>query len=149
MNKKIISIISIILLGLLTSACTTRQGSFTILSTKNVEISRIDLKKVDFTRNVEGRDGRFTLLFIPFGSAPNLEDTVNSCLEAGNGDFMTSAVLHNTSWSVILFGWESWTIKGDVGNSLSSGVPVSAPVSAPAPVSDSAPDSVPAANITQ
>jgi len=145
MNKKIISIISIILLGLLTSACTTRQGSFTMLSTKNVEISRVDLKKVDFTRNVEGKDGRFTLLFIPFGSTPNLEDAVNSCLEAGNGDFMTSAVLHSTSWSVILFGWESWTIKGDVGNSLSTGSPVSDSV----PVPDSVSDSDSAANITQ
>ncbi|BCG62580.1 MAG: hypothetical protein methR_P0226 [Methyloprofundus sp.] len=121
MNKKIISIISIMVLGMLSSACTSRQGSFTVLSTKNMEISRVDLKKVDFTRNVEGKDGRFSLLFIPFGSAPNLEEAVDRCLEAGGGDFMTSAVLYRTSWSVILFGWESWTIEGDVGDSLSAG----------------------------
>jgi hypothetical protein len=121
MNKKIISIISIMVLGVLSSACTSRQGSFTILSTKNVEISRVDLKKVDFTRNVEGTDGRFTFLIIPFGSAPKIEEAVDICLESGGGDFMTSAVLYHTSWSVILFGWESWTVEGDVGDSLSAG----------------------------
>ncbi len=121
MNKKIISIISILILGILSSACTSRQGSFTILSTKNVEISRVDLKKVDFTRNVTGKDGRFTFLIIPFGSAPKIEEAVDICLEKGGGDFMTSAVLYHTSWSVILFGWESWTVEGDVGDSLSAG----------------------------
>ena len=103
------------------NSCSVREGDFTILSTKNVEISRVDLKKIDFQRNIKGSDGRFTLLIIPFGSAPTLEEAVDHCLESGKGDFMTSAVLYHTKWSVILFGWEDWTIKGDVGNSLSKG----------------------------
>ena len=106
---------------LLTSACTTRQGTFTILSTKNVEISRVDLKRIDFQRNVEGSDGRFWFLFIPFSVAPKVEEACDRCLEQGNGDFMTSAVLYSTSWSCLLFSYDSWSLKGDVGNSLSKG----------------------------
>ena len=121
MNKKILSIAAMIGLGLLSSACTTRQATFTIVSTKNVEVSRVDLKQIDFTRNIEGSDGRFSLLLIPFGSAPLIEEAMDECLEIGNGDFMTSAVTYHTDWSVFLFGWESWTVEGDVGNSLSQG----------------------------
>ncbi|NOQ64442.1 MAG: hypothetical protein GQ582_08020 [Methyloprofundus sp.] len=121
MNKKILSVVAIIGLGLLSSACTTRQATFTIVSTKNVEISRVDLKKIDFTRNVKGSDGRFSLFLIPFGAAPIIEEAMDECLEIGRGDFMTSAVTYHTRWSVILFGWESWSVKGDVGDSLSAG----------------------------
>lgn len=122
MRKKRLGIISIcLLLALFLEGCTSRQGTYTILSTKNVEISRVDLKQVDFQRNVTGSDGRFWLLFIPFGRAPNLQEAVDECLETGGGDFMTSAALYYTDWHVILFGWEDWTVEGDVGDSLSAG----------------------------
>jgi hypothetical protein len=103
------------------TGCAIREGDFTILSTKNVEISRVDLKRIDFTRNMEGSDGRFWLFFIPFGAPPLLEEAADRALERGRGDFMTSAVVYRTAWHIILFGWESWTVKGDVGNSLSKG----------------------------
>lgn len=107
---------------LLIPCCTMRQGDFTLLSTKNVEISRVDLKRVDFVKNIEGIDGRWWILFIPLGNEPTLEEACDRCLERGNsGDFMTSAVVYHTSWSLLLFGYEAWTIKGDVGNSISHG----------------------------
>lgn len=108
-------------LALGVAGCASRIGDFTILSTKNVEISRVDLKKIRFTRNQYGSDGRFWLLFIPFGAPPNMKEAVDEALEMGKGDFMTSAVLYRTSWSILLFSWESFSIKGDVGDSLSEG----------------------------
>ena len=106
---------------LASSGCAVRHGTFTVLSTKNTEISRIDLKRVNFTRNIRGKDSRFWFLFIPFGSAPTLEEACDECLERGHGDFMTSAVVYRTAWTVILFSYGSWTIDGDVGDSLSTG----------------------------
>ncbi len=103
------------------AGCATRQGTFTVLSTKNTEISRVDLKRVTFTRNVYGKDSRFWFLFIPFGSAPTLEEACDTCLERGHGDFMTSAVIYRTAWTVILFSYGAWTLEGDVGDSLSAG----------------------------
>lgn len=110
-----------LLLGLLLTACTTRQGTFTVLSTKNSELSRADLKRIHFQRNVTGSDGRFWLLFIPFGSAPRIENAIDECLESGKGDFMTSAVLYSTDWSILLCSYGSWTVEGDVGDTLSEG----------------------------
>jgi len=121
MNKNRFTVVLLFLAGILSSSCSTRHGDFTILSSKNVEISRVDLKRVDFTRNVEGVDSRFSLLLIPFGAEPIMEEAVDACIEKGGGDFMTSAVIYHTNWSVILFGWEQWKVKGDVGDSLSAG----------------------------
>jgi hypothetical protein len=109
------------ILFLTMAGCANRIGDFTIVSTKNVEISRVDLKRVDFTRGVEGGNGRWWVLFIPLGPAPNMKEAVDRCLERGHGDFMTSAVIYERNWHVILFGHEAIEVKGDVGNSLSQG----------------------------
>lgn len=121
MRKTCWSAAGLALACLLLAGCTTRHGTFTVLSTKNTEISRVDLKRVTFTRNVTGKDGRFWFLFIPFGSAPLLENAADDCLEKGRGDFMTSAVIYRTAWTVILFSYTSWSLEGDVGDSLSTG----------------------------
>lgn len=101
--------------------CATRQGDFTLISTKNVEISRVDLKKIDFHRNVKAGNGRLWFLFIPLGKTPDLKEACDRCLEKGNGDFMTSAVIYRKFWHAIIIGWEGWVVKGDVGDSLSRG----------------------------
>ncbi len=105
----------------LAAGCTLRQANFTVLSTKTVEISRIDLKKVDLVKNRQGKSSRLWFLFIPFGGPPTLEDAVDRCLENGGGDFMTSSVFYTNNWSILLFSYGSWIVKGDVGNSLSYG----------------------------
>jgi hypothetical protein len=99
-------------------ACASRGADFTILSTKNVELSRVDLQNMEFSRNIEASDSRFWFLFIPFGAAPDMEEAVDHCLEQGGGDFMTSAVVYESAWSVILFSYSDIRIKGDVGNSI-------------------------------
>ncbi len=121
MRSLIKSLFAVLSFILFSTGCTTRQGTFTVLSTKNTEISRVDLKRVRFTRNLEGSDKRFWILFIPIGSRPRLENAADKCMERGNGDFMTSAVVYNTEWSILLFSYGSWKIKGDVGDSLSVG----------------------------
>ena len=105
---------------LLTSGCATRLGDFTIISSKNVEISRVDLKTVQYKRNIQGSDGRFWFIFIPFGGAPNIENAVTDACNEGEGDFVTSATIYRISWWFI-FGWESYEVEGDVGLSTGKG----------------------------
>ncbi len=114
--KKISIVLAIAVLGF---GCTIRHADFTVLSNKNVEISRVDLKRIQLVRNQEGRDGRLWFLIFPLGMSPTLEEAVDQCLEDGGGDFMTSAVISRKWWSFILFSYGAWYIKGDVGNSLS------------------------------
>lgn len=101
--------------------CTVRQTGFTVISTKNVELSRIDLKETNVVRNQSGRDSRLWILFIPLSGNPTLENAVNECLENGKGDFIINPVVRSTGWSFfLLFSFGSWHITGDVGNSLAS-----------------------------
>ena len=126
----------LLLAGLTLAGCAFDEGNFTVLSTKNCEISRIDLKTVNFRRDVEGSDGRAWFLFIPLGALPNFYRAADDCLRQGNGDFMTSARTSYFCWSVLLVSWESERVLGDVGNAASAGArdvaTPSAPVQAPA-----------------
>lgn len=105
----------------LSVGCVTDHGAMTLLSSKNVELSRVDLKHVSFTRNVQASDGRFWFLFIPFGRSPTIGRAVDECLVTGSGDFMTSARVTSLWWTVLLFSWESYRVEGDVGDSLGEG----------------------------
>lgn len=66
---------------------------------------------------VEGSNGRGWFLFIPLGPAPDIKEAVDQCLDKGHGDFMERARIYHTAWTLLLFGYEGYTIKGDVGNS--------------------------------
>jgi len=115
-----------ILLGivLLCFGCSVHQRGFTVISTKHVELSKIDLKETNLVRNQSGRDSRLWLLFIPLSGNPTLEHAVNECLENGKGDFIINPVVRSTGWSFfLLFSYGSWHITGDVGNSLAGKTP--------------------------
>lgn len=106
---------------MLVSGCASELGRFPILSTKNVEVSRVDLKKIGVARDLEGTDGRVWFLFIPFGGSPTIEKAADRCLARGYGDFMTSARVEHVSWSILLFTYEGYRVTGDVCNSLGEG----------------------------
>ena len=118
---KTIQITALILLALGVSSCGTVVGRFPVVSTKNVEISRVDLKKIPYERNVEGTDSRLWFLFIPFGGSPTIEQAMDDCLKEGNGDFMTSCRIEDVGWSFLLFSYGGYKVVGDVGDSLGSG----------------------------
>lgn len=116
--------------GLLVSGCTTVVGRFPLLSTKYNELSRVDLTQLEYHRGVTATDGRLWLFVVPLGGAPTIERAADACLAAGFGDFMTSARVEAFWWSFFgLVSWESYTVTGDVGNSLGAGArQVEAPV---------------------
>ena len=118
--RKLSIILVVILLGF---GCSVRQTGFTVISTKNVELSRVDLKETRVVRNQTGRDSRLWLLFIPLSGNPKLEDAVDMCLKDGDGDFIINPVITSRGWSLLLFSYGSWHIRGDVGNSLVGKLP--------------------------
>ncbi len=120
MPRKLLALV-VCVLATAVSGCVSRSADFTLLSTKNVEVSRVDLKRIDFRRNIEATDARWWFLFIPLGGAPDLQEATDRCLEVGQGDFMTSARIYESVWSLLLVSRGSISVKGDVGNSLSPG----------------------------
>jgi len=113
----------VLVIAALSFGCSVHQRGFTFISTKNVELSRVDMAKTQVVRDQKGSDSRFWVLCIPFAGNPTLENAVNECLEDGDGDFIISPEVRSTGWSILLFSYGSWHVKGDVGNSLSNKSP--------------------------
>ncbi len=107
MKSLIIILISLVLFfGV---ECSTRMGDFTILSSKNVDIGG-KYKKLE--RHSESDIAPY-ILFFPIGE-PNLEKAVDECIENGQGDLLTNAVVESSYWWAILYGEQIISVSGDV-----------------------------------
>jgi hypothetical protein len=87
---------------LLTGCATNRFADFTVVSTKNVDLTRLTPEAIEAGVNVEGQD-------LTFWSAPNMETAIDNALEKGNGNLMLDAVVSFRS------GWKSgYIVEGTV-----------------------------------
>jgi hypothetical protein len=110
MKKTIILLTMGLALLIALQGCTQRIGDFTLMSTKNVEIGG-KYKKLD--QRFEGIDSKAMILGIPLG-VPDLKQAVDNCIEAGNGELITNAVVENKFWTAIVYGEVKYVVKGDV-----------------------------------
>lgn len=97
------------------TGCTTRLGDFTVLSTKNVDVS--GLKSGD---RQTGEDC-VNLLFgmIPMGEV-NWKNAMDQALERGKGDVMVDAVLTVKAWVIpYIFGQRCLEFTGTIAQSAS------------------------------
>lgn len=116
MNRlSILRLVSVALVAMLASACTSRIGDFSIMSTGTPQYA--SMANAPTTQSVEASDGRFWFLFIPFDSTPSLEEAVDRAMDEGNGDFLERVRLYSTAWTLLLISYDSYSVKADVGNS--------------------------------
>jgi len=97
------------------SACTTRLGDFSMISTGSPQY--VSMSSAPMQLAVEGKSARLWFLFLPLSGAPNIKEAVDQCLDKGRGDFMERARIYETDWTIFLFSYGSFAVKGDVGNS--------------------------------
>ena len=90
--------------------CTQRIGDFTMISTKNVEVGG-KYKKLD--QRYKGEDSKGMFIGIPLG-IPNLKTAVDNCIEAGNGELLSNAVVESSFWTAIIWGETKYIVTGDV-----------------------------------
>ena len=93
------------------SGCVQRLGDLTVVSSQNIRVGSFDASAGDF-RQVEAKDCRHIILFIPIGGA-NIETALDKALAAGNGNFMTDAVIETTFW-YFLYGQTCYRVRGKV-----------------------------------
>ncbi len=88
-------------LALVLNSCSVRVAHLTLVSTKTIDLSDIQLDPRKGQR-YRGEDCRFNLLgIIPFG-LPNLKAAVDKALERGNGNMMVDEVTdYKNIWVVI------------------------------------------------
>ncbi|MCA8954848.1 MAG: hypothetical protein KDC87_02175 [Planctomycetes bacterium] len=100
-------------LALWFGSCTIRLADLNAISTRNVNLDRVDLDKLP-GKKVEGKSSAFVFLFIPFGF-PTLQEAVDDALDKGGGDLVTDVAVYRSAWW-FLVGMETMTVKGTVVN---------------------------------
>jgi hypothetical protein len=123
MKKLLVLMIAVIFT--LVSACTTRITDFTIISSKNVDLS----KMASFKRGKEritNEDRIWNILFIPTG-VPNLKTAIDKAIEGTPGCVaMVDGVVSTEQW-YFLIGSSAYIIEGTplIDPSLASSTEVS------------------------
>lgn len=94
------------------TGCTTRLTDFTIISTKNIELSRGE----EFTRStqrVEGEDTKHIIIFIPTG-VPNAKEAADRAIEKVPGAVALVDGVLEYEWFYFpyVYGYTTYRIKG-------------------------------------
>ncbi len=100
------------------SACTsTRVGSLTLASTKNLGYTYTTLRE-----HVAGQDCAYNVLGIPLGSVnPNLQEAVdNAASQVPGADMMTDVTVHHDVLITLLYNQACVRVDGNAINSASS-----------------------------
>jgi hypothetical protein len=91
--------------------CSTRMVDYTILSTKNVDLSRVG----SFRRSAErvtGKDTQFWLIIIPVSGSPNLKEAIDRAVERVPGAVaLVDGVVYYRAWWFI-FGSRAIIVEG-------------------------------------
>ena len=90
--------------------CTVRLVDFTMISTKNLDLSR----SANFERGksrIQGKDEAMIIIFIPTGT-PNIKEAVDRAIESVPGAIaLVDGVISSSSWWFI-FGASSYVVEG-------------------------------------
>lgn len=94
------------------AGCTTRLTDFTIISTKNVDLTRA----ADFERGksrIEGVDKIYIIIFIPTGQ-PNMKEAIDRAIESVPGAVaLLDGVLSIKNWYIpYIYGESSYVVEG-------------------------------------
>ncbi len=108
---KKLSVIAVSVFVTVFSSCTHRLTDFTIISTKNVDLSRAGTFKRTSSR-VEGKDRVHIILGIPIGS-PNMKDAIDRAIESTKGAvaLVDGVVYSKTLWA-LLYGQAMFVVEG-------------------------------------
>ena len=94
-------LLGILALGL--SGCTTRFVDYTMLSTKNMDLSKAGTYKRGANR-VRGEDTQMIIIFIPTASAPNVKEATDRAIESVPG---AVALVDGVGGSHVRMSWRS------------------------------------------
>jgi len=107
--KKIFAVVMIA--GLFFAGCSYRIVDFTIISTKNVDLSKASTFTRGKTRN-EGKDVAHTIIIIPTGR-PNMKEAIDRALEITPGAVaLVDGVVYSKGWWAILYGQNMMIVEG-------------------------------------
>ena len=104
--------LAIALVSFVLSSCATRLVDFTIISTKNLDLSKGATFERGRTR-VEGIDEVFIIIIIPTGT-PNIKEALDRAIESVPGAVaLLDGVITQQAWSIpFIYGQSSFLVEG-------------------------------------
>ena len=105
------SLIFLIIVTFVISSCSQRIFDFTLVSTKNVDLSKAGTFK-RINKKVTGEDGVYYLISIPLGF-PNLKQAIDKAIESTPGTVaLVDGVVFSKSWWVVITGYTCYYVEG-------------------------------------
>ena len=110
--KRRMGVIFILLLTVTLSGCVTRLGDFTLISTKNIDLTRGASFKRAQSR-ARGEDSIAIIIFIPTG-IPNMKTAIDKAIESVPGAVaLLDGVLSVRAWYIpLFFGEQAYVVEG-------------------------------------
>ena len=101
--------------GLLFSfGCQQRLGDFTFLSSKNIDLSNLEMDAAEGAPIVEGVDSK-PIIFIFSTGVPNLKEAVDRAIESGGGTALSDVTIYYTYWYIpYIVGDVAFRVRGKV-----------------------------------
>ncbi len=96
--------------------CKERLGDFTILSTKNVDLTRFNTKPAEKSQPVIGIDKKIIIFTVRTGY-PSFEEAADRAIEQGktHGMALTNAVIYFDKWYIpYVYGEMQMEVKGNL-----------------------------------
>ena len=125
---KLASLCALTLSSWFAIGCTTRLTDFTIISTKNLDLSR----GASFKRGggrVEGEDKVHIIVFIPTGT-PNMKEAIDRAIESVPGAVaLVDGVVSSHAWYIpYIYGQSRYLVEGTplIDPALATGEPIAA-----------------------
>ena len=105
--------ITAVLAAVALSGCTQRIADFTVMSTKNIEMSRLAEMRVG--ERLEGVDSKPIILLFPTGN-PTIEEAIDNAIEQQPGGvaLVNGTVSLSSFYLPPLFGEIKYMVEGDV-----------------------------------
>ena len=102
-----------LVIGMLAFGCTTRIGDLTFVSTRNIDLTHVNLD-MQHGKRVKGSDCKFAILgIIPLG-LPTLQGAVDDALQKGGGNVMIDQVTYISNYWFVLFSRSCIRAEGTV-----------------------------------
>lgn len=95
------------------TGCATRSD-FSAISSKNINISNLELKKQDSLGKVSGEDCKHIIVFFPTKVAPSIEEALDNAFSVNGGNILLDATAkYHNFYIPYLYGQECWNITGE------------------------------------
>jgi hypothetical protein len=94
----------------LLAGCTTDLGTFSLLATKNVDLSNLNTETASNIPKVSGEDSALQIVYL--GAMPSLRTAADHAEDKGDGVALVNAHIEVQSWNALLLNQYKFVVTG-------------------------------------